>query len=118
MKILTATLRPLALLGLSMLALPSLAQGVYRIVGPDGKVTFSDQPPHDTAARAGGSGNMGNTSGSGQLPYELRQVASRYPVTLYRQGLCTLQQRSQPAQCARHSLRRKDRQLARRWRGP
>ena len=83
MKILTATLRPLALLGLSMLALPSLAQGVYRIVGPDGKVTFSDQPPHDTAARAGGSGNMGNTSGSGQLPYELRQVASRYPVTLY-----------------------------------
>lgn len=84
MKTFNLTVRPLALLGLSLLALPLLAQGVYRIVGPDGKVTFSDQPPPDTATRAGGSGNTGNTSaGAGQLPYELRQVASRYPVTLY-----------------------------------
>lgn len=84
MKTLTAATRPLALLGLSLLALPLLAQGVYRIVGPDGKVTFSDQPPPDTAARTGGAGNTVNTSaGVGQLPFELRQVASRYPVTLY-----------------------------------
>jgi hypothetical protein len=43
---------------------PSQAQQVYRIVGPDGKVTFSDQPPppasnaKDTAAGAGGAGGI------------------------------------------------------------
>ena len=27
------------------------AQGVYRIVGPDGKVTFSDRPPAEATAQ-------------------------------------------------------------------
>jgi glutaredoxin len=70
-----------------LLAAPVLAQGVYRIVGPDGKVTFSDQPPPATAPirPAGGSGAvtpLGAGAGS-QLPFELRQVSSRFPVTLY-----------------------------------
>ncbi len=30
------------------------AQGVYKSVGPDGKVTYSDQPPSDKAARIDG----------------------------------------------------------------
>lgn len=77
-----------ALCGLA--ALPAAAQ-VYRIVGPDGKVTFSDQPPPAPGAQAArapsGGGNVA-ASGSASLPYELRTVASRYPVTLYTSNDC------------------------------
>lgn len=64
---------------------------VYRIVGPDGKVTFSDKPPATpeqgkvTATGVGASGAASTSS----LPYELRQVASRYPVTLYSSSDCS-----------------------------
>ncbi len=75
---------------------PAHAQGVYRIVGPDGKVTFSDQPPRDparttpiTPGAPAATTNSTNAGGSGPaLPYELRQVASRFPVTLYAQETC------------------------------
>ena len=33
-------------------ATASFAQPVYRIVGPDGKVSFSDKPPVEPAAKA------------------------------------------------------------------
>ena len=38
--------------GLAMLTVAGMsgAQGVYKIVGPDGKVTFSDKPPRQTPA--------------------------------------------------------------------
>jgi glutaredoxin len=67
-------------------ALLAQAQQVYRIVGPDGKVTFSDKPPPPSAnakvstGRAGGSD--ANEGGAG-LPFELRGAVQRYPVTLY-----------------------------------
>lgn len=60
-------------------------QQVFRIVGPDGKVTFSDQPPPAaskakvTTTSADGSG----AAATAALPFELRRVASQYPVTLY-----------------------------------
>ncbi|WP_139351933.1 glutaredoxin family protein, partial [Polaromonas sp. A23] len=69
---------------------PSQAQQVYRIVGPDGKVTFSDQPPPATskakvtAAGAGGAGGISTAS----LPFELRKVVGQYPVTLYTGANC------------------------------
>lgn len=75
-------------------ALPALAQGVHRIVGPDGRVTFSDQPPPAANARPqpGASGGAPTSTGTGgggaQLPYELRQTASRYPVVLYTSDNC------------------------------
>lgn len=87
------TIRPLAtslgLLACGLLSLPALAQGVYRIVGPDGRVTFSDRPPAETEARPA-AGNSGASGGSGgaALPFELRQVSSRYPVTLYTSKEC------------------------------
>ncbi len=67
------------------------AQTVYRIVGPGGQVTFSDMPggpsaskviPLDntTAAAAAPSGSA--------LPFELRQVVGKYPVTLYTSSNC------------------------------
>ncbi len=69
------------------------AQQVYRIVGPDGKVTFSDKPPpvaSNARVTAGAGGSGGGTSGLGGsgLPYELRQVASKFPVTLYTNDGC------------------------------
>ncbi len=74
-----------AVLALSTLA--SQAQTVYRIVGPDGKVSFSDQPPPAAAAgKASVSTSEPAASGansSAGLPYELQQVARRFPVTLY-----------------------------------
>lgn len=62
------------------------AQQVYRIVGPDGRVTFSDKLPTEPNV----SGTPPSTAAlpaapvpGGSLPFELRQVASRYPVMLY-----------------------------------
>lgn len=67
------------------------AQTVYRIVGPDGKVTFSDKPPATAAnvtarSRTGRPADVGAQNGN--LPYELRQVVARYPVTLYSGAGC------------------------------
>lgn len=56
---------------------------VYRIVSPDGKVTFSDKPPAQGTPKASGLNAAAGGSGSAALPFELRQVATKYPVTLY-----------------------------------
>lgn len=64
---------------------PLHAQQVYRIVGPDGKVTFSDKPPQDAKANVQAT-TPAATAGAGagaSLPFELRNTANRYPVTLY-----------------------------------
>ena len=89
---LAAMLASLALAGTA-----AHAQQVYRIVGPDGKVTFSDRAPDTqlapTTTRAGGA-----PAADAALPYELRQVATRYPVTLYTSNDC------QPCNSARNLL--------------
>ncbi len=60
---------------------------LYRSVGPDGRVTYSDRPPATANTRPASSGAGGTAGGgaaeNGNLPYELRQVSQRYPVTLY-----------------------------------
>ena len=62
----------------------SIGQSVYRIVGPDGKVTFSDRPPVESKAKAtSAAGKSSSGIASSSLPFELRQVAQKYPVTLY-----------------------------------
>jgi glutaredoxin len=84
------TLNALILVAGSMLASLAQAQQVYRIVGPDGKVTFSDQPPPaaSTAKVSAGKGNSAGGSASANLPFELKQVVSKYPVTLYSGDNC------------------------------
>ncbi|MEO6321044.1 MAG: glutaredoxin family protein [Polaromonas sp.] len=89
-------LAPKALLALAViagsLASPLLqAQQVYRIVGPDGKVTFSDRPPPVSASNTKTSEANLARAGSAvpaSLPYELRQVALKYPVVLYTAENC------------------------------
>ncbi len=77
-------------LGLASIATsPVQAQQVYRIIGADGKITFSDKPPVSEAqgkvtSGAGASGGVASSS----LPFELRQIASKYPVTLYTSDNC------------------------------
>ena len=67
------------------------AQQVYRIVGSDGKVTFSDQPPPaaTNAKVTGAKGGAVSASALTSLPFELRQVATQYPVTLYTGDNCS-----------------------------
>ena len=64
------------------------AQGVYRVVGPDGKVTYSDQPPPASANARPVGGASAAGSSSAALPSELRQASGRYPVTLYAGADC------------------------------
>jgi len=88
-----SSVRPAALAVL--LAALALAAGqaqaqVYRIVGPDGKVTFSDRPPPDPKATPTQSLNVGEGSApsTASLPIEVRNAAGRYPVTLYTASNC------------------------------
>jgi glutaredoxin len=61
------------------------AQQIYRLVGPDGRVTFSDKAPLDPNTKTTLARGVAPPAGSSleSLPFELRQVASRYPVTFY-----------------------------------
>lgn len=72
----------------SLLATTVHAQQIFRSVGAGGKVTYSDKPPLEAPSKvstgAGGPGDAGN----GVLPFELRQVVSKYPVTLYTTDNC------------------------------
>ncbi|QAU33881.1 glutaredoxin family protein [Janthinobacterium sp. 17J80-10] len=63
---------------------------LYKWVGPDGKITYSDVPPpktakqveqKDIASAAGGASAAG-------LPYELAQAVRNHPVTLYTGDKC------------------------------
>jgi glutaredoxin len=66
------------------------AQTVYRIVGPDGKISFSDQPPISTASQATNAKTGATVVGRNNpaLSYELQQVVNKYPVTLYTSADC------------------------------
>jgi glutaredoxin len=85
--------RPLVVLGLTVLAstagvlMPSdaAAQQIFRSVGPDGRITFSDRPlgtasgPKTAAVATAPAGSLDISA----LPFELRQAATSYPVTLF-----------------------------------
>lgn len=83
-------IRPLMLLILAALpTLPALAQ--YKVVRPDGSVTYTDRPPIDSNVRVTSLNRKDLQQAAGpdtQLPLELRQAAARYPVTLYTSADC------------------------------
>jgi glutaredoxin len=93
------------LLGAAALA---TAQAQYRVVGPDGRVTYTDRPPSYQSvpsARGASNGPGGEAATlaalSAGLPFALRQVVERYPVRLYTTSPCA------PCDAARQSLRRR-----------
>jgi glutaredoxin len=75
------------------------AWALYKVVGPDGKVTYTDRPPADKPAQA--LRTNGSVSSSANLPFELRQIAGKYPVTLYTSKDCA------PCDSGRQSLRQR-----------
>lgn len=85
-----ASLHTLVLVAAGLLPLTASAQQVFRIVGPDGKVTFSDKPPPaSTNARVTATSADGSRgAAAASLPFELRKVAGQYPVTLYTGDNC------------------------------
>jgi glutaredoxin len=73
---------------LALAALPAAAQ--YKVVRPDGSVTYTDRPPTDGNVRVTALGRNAPASAStdNSLPPELRQPVARYPVTLYTTNDC------------------------------
>jgi glutaredoxin len=67
------------------------AQQIYRSVDQDGRITFSDKSkldPNGRASTATAIAMPGSAADNSALPFELRQAASRYPVTLYTAPSC------------------------------
>lgn len=63
----------------------SHAQNLYRSVGPDGRVTYSDRAINNNAKASAETTGSADSSAPANalLPYELRQTANRYAVMLY-----------------------------------
>lgn len=67
-----------------------LAQAqLYKWVGPDGKITYSDTPPPPAAARVETRPVPSAASAASDLPYEVAQAARNHPVTLYTTSSCS-----------------------------
>jgi glutaredoxin len=88
------SLRPVAFLSLFALFAAGTASAQYKVIGADGKVTYTDQPPVESNSKvqtlrlsgAGGEGSEGINAAL--LPPGLRLPATRYPVTLYTASGC------------------------------
>jgi len=78
-------------LALVFFALPS--QALFKVVAPDGTITYTDRPPAEAVGRPAPLGKdapAGDTSSAlAGLPLDLRQVATRFPVTLYTSTDCS-----------------------------
>ncbi len=93
-----------ALLAAALAVLPVQAQ--FKLVSPDGKVTYTDRPPPAAAGSLTELGARGETAAAKTtqpaLPFELRQTVTRYPVILYvSRGAC------EPCEGARQLLRQR-----------
>ncbi len=81
------------------------AQAQYKVIGADGKVTYTDRAPAPSSAKVTSLGARGGAvSGpvDAALPLELRAPAAKYPVTLYTMtGAC------EPCESARQLLRQR-----------
>lgn len=64
------------------LAAPT-AYALFKVVGPDGKVTYTDRLPSATEGRVMPVNSETGRASDPSLPFALRQVATRFPVTLY-----------------------------------
>ena len=84
-----ARLHKLSLIGMaamcSLLATPAMA--LYKVVGPDGKVTYTDRAPSDQPSQS--LKTNGSVTDAASLPFELRQAVGKYPITLYTSTDCT-----------------------------
>ncbi len=71
-------------LAFALVALPGQAQ--FKVIGADGKVTYTDREPNAAEGKVVPLGNRAVVQpavAEPDLPFELRQATSKYPVTLY-----------------------------------
>ena len=92
---------PWAALALVVCVLPSHA--LFKVVAPDGSVTYTDRPPAASVGRPvpmGGKEAPANDAAAAlaNLPLDLRQTIARFPVTLYTSNDCS------PCESARRLL--------------
>lgn len=89
----TARLIPPSAWRVAPLLLVTLAaQAQYKVVGPDGRVTYTDRPPVNepvkvTPMRGGTAAPVANAT---PLPAELRPIVQRFPVVLFSAPDCQL----------------------------
>ena len=85
---------------LATAAWPALAQ--FKVVQPDGGVTYTDRPPASGNAKVTALGRLGSgTPVDDSLPADLRQTMQRYPVVLYSTQDC------QPCDAGRRLLQQR-----------
>jgi glutaredoxin len=81
-----------AVLAAVVAAAPAAAQAPsqYKVIGPDGSVTYTDRPPIASNAKVTAVTRRGGApiAADADLPFELRQTAARFPVTLYASADC------------------------------
>jgi glutaredoxin len=99
----TAPVRCLGMLvGLLLFGSAGVALAQYKVVAPDGSITYTDRAPaagsNRTEPLRAGPAAGGSTA---ELPFALRQVVARYPVTLYTAPACA------PCDAARQLLRQR-----------
>jgi glutaredoxin len=58
----------------------------YKVVGPDGRITYTDKPP--AAGANAPSGANGGVDSAATLPLVVRQAVAKYPVTLFTSKDC------------------------------
>jgi glutaredoxin len=76
-----------AMVALGVAALP--AHALFKVVGPDGKVTYTDRPPPAAEGRATTVNRDGSSASTDtSLPYALRQIMAKFPVTIYTASKC------------------------------
>src|SRR5574337_41238 len=83
------------LLAVALLSVAA-ASAQYKVVAPDGRVTYTDRPGDAPAgakvipwSRSGAPAEpAAGASPLAGLPFELRQIAQRFPVTLYASADC------------------------------
>ena len=70
-------------LAFALFALPGQAQ--FKVIGTDGKITYTDREPSASEGKVVPLGNRPVVQAAAEpdLPFELRQASSKYPVTLY-----------------------------------
>ena len=81
------SLRPwMAVATLLLSSLP--AHALFKVVGPDGKITYSDRPPPGDVRAVQVNRDGSISANDATLPFALRQVMAKFPVTLYTASAC------------------------------
>lgn len=71
-----------------LLCATSAQAQLYKWVGPDGKVTYTDSPPPSSAKQVETKAVAGGGVNTSGLPYELSEAVKNHPVTLYTTSNC------------------------------